>query len=96
MFGGRDILLPRASFELGELRGRLVALGAQFGGLQFDNQLSSFQGISLPDQQFFDSTAIAGRNANFVGFDCARDRIRSGIRLARKDYNPEQKECYCS
>ena len=73
VFGGVDFLLARAGFEFGQLGGGLVALGAQFGGVQLDNHLAGLQGVAFRGEDLLHAAAVARGDAGLIGFNRAGD-----------------------
>src|ERR1039457_2605542 len=73
VFGGLDFVLARAGFKFGKLGSGLVAFGAQFGGVEFDNHLAGLQGITLGGEDLLHSAAVARSGADLVGLNRARN-----------------------
>ena len=69
---------PGAGFEFSKLGGGLVASGAQFGGVEFDNRLAGFQGVSLGSQHFLHSAAVARSGAYLIGLNRSRNAAGAG------------------
>ena len=77
VFGGVDLLLARAGFEFGQLGGDLVALGLQFGGVQFGNRLAGLQGVAFRGEDLLHPAAVARGDPDLIGFNGAGDAARA-------------------
>jgi hypothetical protein len=54
-------------------------LGAQFGRVEFGDELAVGERVSFPGEDLFDSAAVAGGDMDLVGFDRAGNTRRSGF-----------------
>ena len=74
----------------GQDGGGVIALGGEFGRVEFNEKLAGFESVAFLGVEFDDATTVAGGDVDFVGFNRAgnsRGRLaaarRTGNRAAR-------------